>query len=89
MREIKFRGVRLSDGQTIYGDFSRHKGHAYIDDWRVDPDSVLQLVGFDDTGDEIYVGDEFTDANGNKLVAVLVPCLINRFSGEPVHVFDD
>ncbi len=88
MREIKFRGTAIN-GETVYGDLTHERGHAFINDRRVKPDTVAQLCGFDDTGDEIYVGDEFTDANGNKLVAVLVPCLINRFTGEPVRVFDD
>lgn len=88
MREIKFCG-KTPTGETIYGDLTHERGHTYINDRRVDPDSVLQLVGYDDTGEEIYVGDEFTDRNGNKLVAVLVPCLVNRFTGEPTHVFED
>lgn len=83
MREIKFRGTTPS-GETVFGDLSHERGHVFINDRRVKPDTVAQLVSFDDTGDEIYEGDEF-----NKLVAALVPCLVNRFTGEPVRVFDD
>lgn len=88
MREIKFRGT-AANGETVFGDLTHERGHVFINDRRVKPDTVAQLVGFDDTGEEIYEGDQFTDANGNKLVAVLVPCLINRFTGEPTRVFDD
>ncbi len=54
---IKFRGKRLSDGQTIYGYYHERGGDAYIDDWRVDPDTVAQLCGYDRNGDEVYEGD--------------------------------
>ena len=57
MKTIKFRGVRLSDGQTIYGDFHRQKGAAYIDEWRVDPYRVDQFAGCDENGDEVFEND--------------------------------
>ena len=38
---IKFRGSRLSDGQTIYGFYHERGADAYIDDWRVDPDTAV------------------------------------------------
>lgn len=88
MRKIKFRGTTPS-GETVYGDLTHERGHAFINDRRVKPDTVAQFCGFDDTGDEIYEGDQFTDSHGNKLVAVLIPCLVNRFSGEHVRVFDN
>lgn len=54
---IKFRGKRLSDGQTIYGCYHERGGDAYIDDWRVDPDSAAQLCGYDRNGAEVYDGE--------------------------------
>lgn len=57
MSMINFRGTRLSDGQTIFGFYHERAADAYIDDWRVDPDSVAQLCGYDRNGDELYDGD--------------------------------
>lgn len=54
---IKFRGVRLSDGQTIYGYYHERGADAYIDDWRVDFDTVAQFCGYDRNGNEVYEGD--------------------------------
>ena len=60
MRQIKFRGARMSDGETIYGYYHVRNGAEYIDEWRVDPDTVAQFVGEDANGDELYEGDEMT-----------------------------
>ena len=63
---IKFRAVRSSDEKTIYGDLIHDGNDLYISAdkflfnatiFKVKPDSVSQLVGFDKNGAEIYEGD--------------------------------
>lgn len=74
MREIKFRG-RTPKGEIVIGDLTHCKGHVFIDDTRVDPDSVAQFCGFDSDGNEVFEGDKVIALNYyNKEYAVeLVP----------------
>ena len=64
MRTIKFRGARMSDGETIYGYYNVRGGDAYIDEWRVKPNTVAQLVGFDDNGEDVYEDDILISNDG-------------------------
>ena len=57
MREIKFRGKSKYSDKIIFGDFSHGKENVFIDDEVVYPESVAQLVGYDEDGNEIYEGD--------------------------------
>lgn len=64
MREIKFRGKRLDNGEWIYGDLHIRTPfphiHSEIDHNRVniDPHTVGQFTGLHDkNGKEIYEGD--------------------------------
>ena len=64
MREIKFRGKRLDNGEWIEGDLLRMNGHWFIfldpapegiDKYAVDPATVGEFTGLKDkNGKEIY-----------------------------------
>lgn len=67
MRETKFRGKRLDNGEWIEGDLLRMNGHWFIfpdpapegiDKYAVDPATVGEYTGLKDkNGKEIYEGD--------------------------------
>ncbi|WP_443773030.1 YopX family protein [Alistipes putredinis] len=67
MKEIKFRGKRLDNGEWIEGDLLRMNGHwiifpdpapGGIDKYEVDPATVGEFTGLKDkNGKEIYEGD--------------------------------
>ena len=67
MREIKFRGKRIDNGQWVYGDVARIYPAGKIigiHDWfsrriyEIDPETIGQYTGLKDkNGKEIYEGD--------------------------------
>lgn len=71
MREIKFRGKRVDDGEWVYGDITRRRSrfitnldttYGVSDEYgifcAVDRETVGQFTGlYDKTGREIYEGD--------------------------------
>ena len=62
MRQIKFRGIRVDNGQFIYGElihnsFLESTIYDKIDKFHVYPDSVAQFVGYDKYMREVYEGD--------------------------------
>lgn len=69
MREIKFRGKRLDNGEWIEGDLLRMNGHWFIfpdpapggiDKYEVDPATVGQHTGLKDkNGTDVWEGDIF------------------------------
>ena len=77
MREIKFRGTDWETGEYVYGDLlkgnydlscpkikPRKKRARYVKD-------VVQLVGCDVAGKEIYEGDTVVDNHGNEYTVYL------------------
>lgn len=95
MRLIKFRGVRIDNGEYVYGEF----GHGAISGnpiiysydnqqgWvgaDVDPNSVKQLIGLDhrkEVIEEIYEGDitDFDSISGEPLSAELAVVLVDKY----------
>lgn len=76
MREIKFRGKRVDDGEWVYGDLA-HNYDSYIKDnknlvddlyrgwFKVVDNTVGQYTGLKDrNGREIYEGDFISAYNG-------------------------
>ena len=69
MREIKFRGKRVDNGEYVYGDFvhcvpmSSFPGIVDYDGFvhEVHFDSVAQLVGHDKHDNEVYEDDILLD----------------------------
>ena len=93
MRPIKFRAEKRN-GKIIYGDLLHGlKGAALI--WNADdgcahyvkPESVKELIGYDDCGKEIYEGDVIENTAqsplgfpiGLSLSAELVVVLVDKF----------
>lgn len=74
MRQIKFRGMTRR-GQLVYGDLIHEfAGSVRIqtadgDNYYVDAESVAQLVGFDNRGEEVYEGDVLIDEYEQEHIA--------------------
>lgn len=71
MREIKFKGITAErcngkytrTGEVVYGDYVDDHTTIYLKNhftgkaWEVDPASVVQLIGRDKNGAEVYEND--------------------------------
>jgi uncharacterized phage protein (TIGR01671 family) len=79
MREIKFRGKRIDNGEWVYGNYvNDNQGHFITVPLKiahhlvaVNPDTVGQFVGLHDMmGEEIYEGD-IVRYNGNCISVII------------------
>lgn len=66
MREIKFRGKQIDNGEWVYGDIWQHQGRTWVvcvvdreaERYTVEPKTVGQYTGLKDkNGVEMYEGD--------------------------------
>ena len=65
-RPIKFRGRDTADGVRENVTFTLNELLAVFDEYElVDPDSVVQLVGYDCDGREVYEGDTIIHTMSN------------------------
>lgn len=75
MRTIKFRGV-TSKGKIVYGyafKYFKQKSWYILDEraeqWKIKPESLAQLVGYDANGEEVYEGDILLGEHNNEHIA--------------------
>ena len=76
MRTIKFRGT-TQKGEIVYGYLTHHKGNAFINDKRVDENSVAQFCGLDSVENEVYERD--TVVSHGKVYTVALSPLYGLF----------
>ncbi len=96
MREIIFRGKRLSDGVWVYGSYVEQYGSKEIflsdgcdsngfDCYHVIPDTVGQYIGYTDRkGFKIFEGDIISDSDNKKFV-VKYSVELMRFYFTTIH----
>ena len=90
MRKIKFRGKTLHGDEVVYGDLIQSNGESSIFDGihrkYVKPESVVQFIGYDKNGAEIYSDDKVIDlVSGKEIFFKDLPINFSEIGGK----FDD
>lgn len=78
-RLIKFRGVRVDNGEFVFGDLLQKPTCRIVNEdgeFEIKPESVAQYVGLDGEDREIYTGDRVADMwwRGGVEQGYLLPC---------------
>ena len=83
MKEIKFRGRDIENNKIIFsksiefekiGDLNGYQPYLRNDngDWvRCYPESIVQLIGYDKNGAEVYEGDALETVRGMTIYAAI------------------
>ena len=80
---IKFRGRDENTGEFVYGDICQTLSTPSIVNCEgrffVKPDSVAQLVNYDDDGKELYENDTVVDKNDDEYCVCFERIAFGRF----------
>ena len=69
--------IHFRDGVLIRTEYDYYENKAI--EYFVDPDSVAQLVGYDDDGKELYENDTVVDENGDEYRVCFERIAFGRF----------
>ena len=90
MEKVKFRGKCLDNGKLVYGHFWHSESFGTtVNGVVVDPDSVAQLVGYDEQGREVYEGDEVADPFNGETGTVQLQVQISGENLSAQNFFDN
>jgi uncharacterized phage protein (TIGR01671 family) len=89
MREIKFRGKSVDNGEWVYGCYCRFFGKQLVDHIEIDINTVGQFIGLEDKyGKEIYEGDIVTNGIYNMCIVHHMGAFRIKFSISKYEPYD-